>query len=172
MIDDEQIEERGEAVLSIFRRGADFMKQVLRENEGLREELRALKHRQNEASQSPEQWEGLRLELRGRIEELEDQNKTILEQLKAVESENHQFAERYVEVEEENNYLANLYVASYQLHCTLDPREVFKVILEIVINLIGAEVFCVYAYDDKSRRLQAMASEGAPASRKVCSRGG
>lgn len=100
----------------------------------------------------------------GRIEELEDENKTILEQLKAVESENHQFAERYVEVEEENNYLANLYVASYQLHCTLDPREVFKVILEIVINLIGAEVFCVYAYDDKTSRLKAMASEGAPLS--------
>ena len=85
MIDDEQIEERGEAVLSIFRRGADFMKQLIGENEVLREELRALKHRQNEASQSPEQWEGLRLELRGRIEELEDQNKTILEQLKAVD---------------------------------------------------------------------------------------
>ncbi len=138
------------------------MKQVLAENETLRDELRSVRHRQHEASQSPEQWEALRLELRGRIEELEDENKTILEQLKAVESENHQFAERYVEIEEENNYLANLYVASYQLHCTLEPTEVFKVILEIVINLVGAEVFCVYAYDEKAQHLRAMASEGAP----------
>ena len=110
MIDEKETEERGEAVLSIFRRGADFMKQIISENEMLRGELREIKQRQNEASQSPEQWEGLRLELRGRIEELEDENKTILEQLKVVESENHQFAERYVEIEEENNYLANLYV--------------------------------------------------------------
>ncbi len=164
MIDEEQTEDRGEAVLTIFRRGADFMKQIIKENETLRGELRAIKQRQNEASQSPEQWEGLRLELRGRIEELEDENKTILEQLKAVESENHQFAERYVEIEEENNYLANLYVASYQLHCTLEPSEVFKVILEIVINLIGAEVFCVYGFDDKTQEFRVMASEGAPIS--------
>ena len=48
----------------------------------------------------------------------------------------------YVEIEEENNNLANLYVASYQLHSTLDSSEVLKVVLEIVINLIGAEIFC------------------------------
>jgi nitrate/nitrite-specific signal transduction histidine kinase len=161
MTDDEPGEERGEAVLSIFRRGADFMKQILDDNEALRERLRELKQRQQEASESPQEWEKLRLDLRGRIEELEDENKTILEQLKLVESENHQFAERYVEIEEENNYLANLYVASHQLHCTLDPSEVFKVILEIVINLIGAEVFCVYAYDDKAELLRAAAAEGA-----------
>ena len=164
MTDEDQTEERGEAVLSIFRRGADFMKQIIAENETLRGKLREMEHRQHEAAQSPEQWEELRLDLSGRIEQLEDENKTILEQLKAVESENHQFAERYVEIEEENNYLANLYVASYQLHSTLEPNEVFKVILEIVINLIGAETFCVYAYDDKVGNLQAMAAEGAPLS--------
>ena len=161
MTDDERGGDRGEAVLSIFRRGADFMKQILDDNQTLREQLRSVKQRQHEAAQSPQEWEKLRVDLCGRIEELEDENKTILEQLKLVESENHQFAERYVEIEEENNYLANLYVASYQLHCTLDPSEVFKVILEIVINLIGAEVFCVYAYDEKTRQLAAVAAEGA-----------
>jgi len=81
-----------------------------------------------------------------------------------VEAENRQFAERYVEIEEENNNLANLYVASYQLHSTLDPTEVLKVILEIVINLIGAELFCVYVCEDEGDLLRPVAAEGGSVS--------
>jgi hypothetical protein len=72
MIEDEEIAERGEAVMSVLRRGADFMKQVLDDNEALREQLRTVQHRQHEAAQSPEAWENLRVELAARIEELED----------------------------------------------------------------------------------------------------
>lgn len=79
-----------------------------------------------------------------------------------MEGENHQFAERSLEIEEENNNLANLYVASYQLHSTLDADEVLKVILAIVINLVGAEIFSVYVYDDKTNFLEPVASEGRP----------
>jgi GAF domain-containing protein len=86
----------------------------------------------------------------------------MLEQLRSVESENQQFAERYLEIEEENNNLANLYVASYQLHSTLDPSEVLKVIVEIVINLIGAELFCVYVCEENGLTLEPVASEGSP----------
>ncbi len=157
-----QGEGRGEAVLSIFKRGAEFTKQLLAENENLRKELRDLHERQNEASQCPDQWEQLRQELKQRITTLEEENQRVRDQLNEVESENHHFAERYLEIEEENNNLANLYVASYQLHSTLDAGEVLKVILEIVINLVGAEIFAVYVYDDKSNRLQPVASEGRP----------
>ena len=125
--------ERGEAVLSIFKRGAEFTKQILEDNERLRLELNGLRTRQNEAAQDPEDWEDLRRELLDRINHLE----------------------------EENNNLANLYVASYQLHSTLDPSEVLKVILEIVINLVGAEVFCVYVCDEDSTVLEPVACEGA-----------
>lgn len=78
----------------------------------------------------------------------------------ALERENREFASRYVEIEEENNNLANLYVASYQLHSTLDFREVLRVITEIVINLIGAETFAIYLVDEKTSSLSAVASEG------------
>jgi GAF domain-containing protein len=84
-----------------------------------------------------------------------------MEQLRTVESENQQFADRYIEIEEENNNLANLYVASYQLHSTLDPSEVLRVIVEIVINLIGAEIFCVYVCQEDSQSLEPVAAEGA-----------
>lgn len=156
--------ETGEAVLSIFKRGAEFTKQLLAENEQLRSQLQETLDRQEVASRTPEDWEQLRTELKTRICTLEVENKSILNQLQEVESENHQFAERYLEIEEENNNLANLYVASYQLHSTLDASEVLKVILEIVINLVGAEVFAVYVYDDKTNFLEPVASEGRPLS--------
>jgi GAF domain-containing protein len=68
---------------------------------------------------------------------------------------------RYVEIEEENNNLANLYVASYQLHSTLDLDEVLTIITEIVVNLVGAEVFAIYLLDEESGALAAVAAEGA-----------
>ncbi|MFQ5694791.1 MAG: GumC family protein, partial [Terriglobia bacterium] len=38
--------------------------------------------------------------------------------------------------------------------------EVLKIIIEIVINLVGAEIFCVYVHDEKTGMLEAVASEG------------
>ena len=152
--------DRGEAVLAIFQRGAEFTKQILSENERLRKELSNVELRHGQAAQNDDEWAKLRNELTSKIEDLESQNELMLEQLRSAEGENLQFAERYVEVEEENNNLANLYVASYQLHSTLDPAEVVKVILEIVINLIGAEIFGVYVCDEGADELRAVASEG------------
>jgi len=154
--------ERGEAVLAIFQRGAEFTKQILDENERLQRELSDVQLRHGQAAQSDDEWAKLRHELVARIEDLESRNEIMLEQLRSVEGENLQFAERYVEVEEENNNLASLYVASYQLHSTLDPSEVVKVILEIVINLIGAEIFGVYVCQDGTDELQPVAAEGEP----------
>jgi len=152
--------DRGEAVLAIFQRGADFTRELLAENERLRGRINVIETRQHEAAQSPGDWDKLRYELLNRIENLEAENRDIMEQLKAVESENQQFADRYIEIEEENNNLANLYVASYQLHSTLDPSEVLRVIVEIVINLIGAEIFCVYVCQEDATSLEPVASEG------------
>jgi len=152
--------ERGEAVLAIFQRGAEFTKQLLDENSRLRREFNDVKRRHSDAAQNDDEWEKLRQELTTKIEELENQNHTMLEQLRSIEGENMDFAERYVEVEEENNNLANLYVASYQLHSTLDSSEVIKAILEIVINLIGAEIFCVYICEETTGLLTPVAAEG------------
>lgn len=158
--DESVASDRGEAVLAIFHRGAEFTKQILDENTRLRRELSEMQLRHGQAAQSDSEWDKLRVELISKIEELENQNENILEQLRSVEGENLQFAERYVEVEEENNNLANLYVASYQLHSTLDPSEVVRVILEIVINLIGAEVFGVYVSEEEGDELRPVAAEG------------
>jgi len=152
---------RGEEFLQLFTRGADFTRELLVENKRLRGALAQIEDEQSAAVRSPEEWNKYRHGLMSQLEDLEAECETVRVRLHQVEEENQQFAERYLEIEEENNNLANLYVASYQLHCTLEPSEVFKVILEIVINLIGAEVFCVYAYDNKTEDLKAMAAEGS-----------
>ena len=153
--------QRGEEFLNLFKKGAEFTKELLQENERLRRQLHEVQNRQEAAARNPDDWNKLRQELLSRIHDLEEEYETVRVRLSEVEEENHKFAERYLEVEEENNNLANLYVASYQLHSTLDADEVLKIIIEIVINLVGAEVFAVYLIDEASGHLQPVASEGA-----------
>ena len=75
--------ERGEAVLAIFQRGAEFTKQILEENTRLRRELSEVQLRHGQAAQSDSEWDKLRQELIAKIEELENQNESILEQLRS-----------------------------------------------------------------------------------------
>jgi len=135
MSQDDDLQRKAEEFLALFRKGADFTKELLRDNERLRRHLVTLEDRQNSAAQSDTEWAKLRSELLGRIQSLEEEKQDVLERLRTVEEENRQFASRYLEVEEENNNLANLYISSFQLHSTLNLAEVLKIIVEIVINL-------------------------------------
>jgi hypothetical protein len=158
--DETDLQRKAEEFLALFRKGADFTKELLRENERLRRQLVAVEDRQNSAAQSDVEWAKLRSELLGRIQSLEEEKQDVLQRLQTVEEENRQFAARYLEVEEENNNLANLYISSFQLHSTLNLSEVLKIVVEIVINLIGAERFAIYIADEKTRALQPVACEG------------
>jgi nitrate/nitrite-specific signal transduction histidine kinase len=152
--------DRANEFLAMFRRGADFTKELVQENARLRRRLLEVETRQDDAARDPGQWAKLRQELLDRIRGLEGERSDALERMRQLEEENRQFASRFVEVEEENNHLANLYVASYQLHSTLNVAEVVKIIIEIVINLVGAHTFAVYVYDEKTGLLEAVAAEG------------
>jgi hypothetical protein len=152
--------ERADEFLAVFRRGAEFTKELVEENARLRRRLVEIESRQDEAAQDNGEWQKLRQELLERIRGLEGERTDVLERMRSLEEENRQFASRFVEVEEENNNLANLYVASYQLHSTLNVAEVVKIIIEIVINLVGAQSFAVYVHDEKTGLLEAVASEG------------
>jgi len=148
---------RAEEFLQVFKKGAEFTQELLKENERLRFQILQLQETvKTEGGLSDIEAEKM---LR-RIEELEQEKSEILDRIKQIEAENLDFANRYVEIETENNNLANLYIASYQLHSTLDFREVLQVITEIVINLIGAEEFAIMLLDEKTNKLQAVATEG------------
>ncbi|MGW8273218.1 MAG: GAF domain-containing protein [Thermodesulfovibrionales bacterium] len=144
-----------EDFLLLFRRGEEFTKDILKENEKLRFRLAQLE----EALQSSSTDAKMKL-YEERIRLLEDELRSFKLSYREVEEENRDFASKYVEIEEENNKLANLYVATYQLHSTLDFKEVLRIVIEIVINLIGAEKFAVMIMDEKMNELVPVASEG------------
>jgi hypothetical protein len=138
-----------EDFLQVFRKGEEFTQELLRENEKLR--YRLAQH--EEGSKFSGREEDFKMHsMEERLKFLEDENKNLLDRYRQVEEENKDFASRYIEVEAENNNLANLYVASYQLHSTLDFNESLKIILEIVMNLIGA----VFHHDARRKHERAV----------------
>jgi transcriptional regulator with GAF, ATPase, and Fis domain len=156
-----QIKQKAEEFLQIFRKGEQFTQEVLKENERLRfklvqleEENRKLKTGGGGAD------DALVRSLENKLAVMEEENRRLMERYREVEMENKDFAEKYIEVEAENNNLANLYVASYQLHSTLDFNEVLKTVLEIIMNLVGAETFSIMLLDEKTGKLSAVAAEG------------
>lgn len=157
--DDRGSLKRAEEFLQLFKKGAEFTQELLKENERLRYQL-LQSQGAPEVDALPASASSEVAALRRRILELEQEKLEIHERIQKVEAENLDFANRYVEIEAENNQLANLYIASYQLHSTLDFAEVLQVISEIIINLIGAEQFAILLLDQKSGRLQPVAAEG------------
>ncbi|NIT35975.1 MAG: GAF domain-containing protein [candidate division Zixibacteria bacterium] len=157
---------QGEYLLQLFERGKAFTEQLLRENAGLRAAIGRL---QKQVSEGPGFGApaGGAAEIRKRYDELNaaydglrDRYRKLARELNAIKMENIDFAKKYVEIEEQNTSLANLYVASYRLHSTLDFAEVLRIVVEIVINLIGAEKLGVFIFDEETERLECVAHEG------------
>jgi transcriptional regulator with GAF, ATPase, and Fis domain len=157
--DEKGVSYNAEEFLQLFKKGAEFTQDLLKENERLRFRILQMEQQVCEKGAEPVASDENR-KLFEKIETLEKEKAEILERIDQVERENQDFAERYVEVESENNNLANLYIASYQLHSTLDFREVLQIITEIIINLIGAEEFAILLLDEKTNELNAVATEG------------
>lgn len=148
---------KSQEFLQLFNKTRDFMEELLKENEKLRYRIAVLENQGAAPSISRYQKE---VEfLQKRIEELEHEKKLLEMKYREVEAENKDFASRYAEIEEQNNNLANLYVASYQLHSTLDFQEVLRVVQEIIINLVAAEVFGIFLLDEKENILRLLAHE-------------
>lgn len=150
---------KAEEFIQMFKKGEEFTKDILKENEKLRfraAQLEETLERSGDEARTKLYEERIRL--------LELELNSLKDKFIEVEEENKDFASKYLDVEEENNNLANLYVASYQLHSTLDFAEVLRIVVEIVINLIGAEKFAVMLIDDKTNDLVAVVTEGIQAS--------
>ena len=159
--DDLLSSKKGEEILHVIKKGTEFTHEILKDNEKLRYRLVQLEE-ENSTLKSVSGGSGSEeLDmLQKKLSALTEERSKLQERFKEVENENQDFAERYLEIENENNVLANLYVASYQLHSTLDFNEVLRIILEIVINLIGAEQFSILLLDEKTHELIPVAAEG------------
>lgn len=149
---------RTEELIEYFEKGKAFTEELMKENERLR--MRALQLDKEKlelrSRADPERLNQLlkeNRELRSRLENLEAS-------FDAIEKENKDFAQRYVEVQSQNDNLLNLYVSSYQLHSTLNPREVVNVIEEIILNLIGAEHYFIAMMEGGKKYPSIVAGEG------------
>ena len=152
---------KSQEFFGMFLKAKEFTEELLKENERLRFKIA---HLEAEGGGAPaESADATVRDLTRRIHELEERLSHTEERYRKVEEENKEFADRYIEIEEQNNNLANLYVASYQLHSTLDYREVVRIVQEIVINLIGAEAFHLFMVSEKTGRLELEISEGQAA---------
>ncbi len=147
---------KADEFLRIFRQGEEFTRNLLSENERLRFRIAEL-----EESRLQDLNESKIRHYEERVRMLEDELKRLKERLSLLEAENKDLAKRYALAAVENNDLANLYVASYQLHSTLDYDEVVKIVVEIIINLIGADRFAVMLLDEKLEELVPIAAEGS-----------
>jgi nitrate/nitrite-specific signal transduction histidine kinase len=155
--DSASITKKVEEFLQVFKKGEEFTQALLKENEKLRYRVAQF---EEVTKFSGREGSFMAHSMEERIKFLEEENKQLIDRYREVEEENKDFANRYIEVEAENNNLANLYVASYQLHSTLDFSECLKIILEIVMNLIGAEEFSIMMLDEKTNEMTIVAQEG------------
>jgi len=151
--------ERRDEVLQLFKRGAEFYEELVKENERLRFRNAALEEENARLQRSDDQPTEVG-ELERKLRELEEERKKLVERYKTVESENADFAARYAEIEEEHNTLANLYIASFQLHSTLNFAEVTRIVIEIGINLIGIGRIVLYLLDSEDGKLHPVAGDG------------
>src|SRR5437899_7578983 len=153
---------KGQEFFQMFIKAKEFTEEPMRENERMRFKVANLQPAGPVPSESAPASDRVS-EPTGRIRALEGRLGELEARYRKVEEENKEFADRYIEIEEQNNNLANRYVASYQLHSTLDYREVIRIVQEIVINLIGAEAFHIFVVSDKTGQLELETSEGASA---------
>ncbi|PIV85813.1 MAG: diguanylate phosphodiesterase [Nitrospirae bacterium CG17_big_fil_post_rev_8_21_14_2_50_50_9] len=150
---------KGEEFLQVFYKGAEFTKELMDENEKLRYRIMQMQEQIQTGGEDANLHDRL-AKMEQEIKALADDKERLLKRHEEVEKENKDFADRYIVVQEENNNLANLYIASHQLHSTLDYKEVLRIVLEIVINLVGAETFCLMLLDEKHNEMATVAAEG------------
>lgn len=153
---------KADEMIAMLKKGVEYTQDLLKENEWLRQTALKLQE-QNRLLQARAKDPGPASELgefKDKLKSAQQEKESLEERTRELEKENREFAERFVEVDEQNQMLTNLYTASFQLHSSLDYNEVLRGVMEIIINLIGAERFAVMLLDEKSLVLKAVSAEG------------
>ncbi|MFH2009713.1 MAG: GAF domain-containing protein [bacterium] len=151
----------GGTLRSYLKRGEAFIDEILRHNESLR--LRVLQlESQLFMDNTPVPPPAAVSELRLIFQQLHREHEDLQNRLDEVAYETEQYKERYSQIEDENDRLVNLFVAGHQLYSTLDLASAVQIIMEILLNFIGAGRFCITILDEPSGELHAIESYGVP----------
>jgi hypothetical protein len=132
---------KAEDVVQRFSKGMHFIEELLRENERLRYKLIHLN--QKMANLSDDKNSPV-MEMEDELLRLRALREMIQNQFINMEKENTEFRTRFSELEKQNETFMNLFVSSCQLHSTLDEESILLSIQEIVLHMVGAEVFSIW----------------------------
>jgi GAF domain-containing protein len=144
---------------SFFKKGAQLVEDLLKENERLRRRATELDEANASLRTQLASDATIREALR-KIEQLERDKHDLLSAAAEAAAQSTRTIARYAEVENDLAELANLYVAGDQLHSTLDLARVLKHIRELLEELVGARSHAVFFLDEASNELAPIAAHG------------
>jgi GAF domain-containing protein len=144
---------QAEEVVRTFTKGRRFAEELLRENERLRYKIFHMQQERTGSTVGESSSDG----------DIEEENRRLKRELEEIKDnfstlnrENKDFQSRYEEVEKQNENLLNLYVSGYQMHSTLQETNVLAVIQEIILNLLGGEIFVLWAVNQETGELETL----------------
>jgi hypothetical protein len=135
---------KAEEVAQHYGKGMHFVEELLRENERLRYKLIHLS--QEMADISDDNGSSV-TEMEDELSRLRALREMIQGQFETMKKENNDFRQRYTELEKQNENFMNLFVSSCQIHSSLDEEYILMTMQEIVLHMVGAEVFSIWMVD-------------------------
>jgi GAF domain-containing protein len=152
-----ELSQRDAFVQAFFKRGAEITEELIRENERLREQVAHMERELAALRTQLASDDTLRVALR-KIEDLEREKRELLSHIESEAVSSTRFAAHHAQVEMEIANLANLYVALYQLHSSLDVKEVTARLRDLLAQLIGAREFAIYVAAGEGKELVPLAT--------------
>jgi hypothetical protein len=151
----------GESLRRHLKRGEEFIEKILNDNERLRLRIVQLENRM-EQELTPVPPPLVAAELRALFQSLFQEHADLHHRLEEIAAETSEYKARYREIEEENDRLVNLFVATHQLHSGMDLPGAVQIIVEILLNFVGAGRFALLVLDEPSQTLHALEAYGLP----------
>jgi Skp family chaperone for outer membrane proteins len=157
---------REEFLETFFRKGAELTSELLEEVQSLRQRLDETREENLALRHQLASDDAIR-DLLSKIEQLEQEKVSLRSWARDHAAYNFDYQARFAEVERELDSMANLYVASYQLHATLETREVLSVIEQLLMQFVGAASFVIFLTAERGGELvlepvHAFQRDGAP----------
>jgi len=146
---------KAEEVVQHFSKGMQFVEELLRENERLRYKLI---HLNQEMADLSDRDKLPVMEMEDELARLRSLREMIQSQFESMNKENSEFRTRYDELEKQNEIFMNLFVSSCQIHSSLDEEEILQSMQEIILHMVGAEVFSIWMVDQETGDFEIIAS--------------
>ena len=146
---------KAEDVAQHYNKGIHFVEELLRENERLRYKLI---HLNQEIADISESSGSTAVDIESELSSLRALRESIQSQFEEMKKENQEFRQRYIALEKQNESFMNLFVSSCQIHSSLDEEYILLTMQEIILHMIGAEVFSLWMVGQESGALEILAS--------------